>query len=138
MFLQDTDYESIISEEELGVICGGDINKRRKAETSAITKIRHRLSKQFDCDAIFDATGADRDETIIEYVIYYAIYILYSRIAKEKVPADRYMQYDEAREFFNLIADNKINSNLPRLKDVLGTEETPAIRFGSDKRLNHE
>ena len=138
MFLQDTDYLSIINEEELLVICGADPNIRRIAETQAISKIKHRLSKQFDCDAIFDSTRIDRDITVVEYTIYFTLYILYSRIAKEKVPDDRYMQYNEAKEFFNLIAENKINSNLPRLKNVLDVEESPAIRFGSNTRITHE
>ena len=98
MFLQDSDYESIINEEELLTICGGEPNKRRTAETWAINKIRHRLSKQFDCDAIFDAVGVDRDLTIVEYTVYFTIYILCSRIAKDRVSDERYAQYNEARD----------------------------------------
>ncbi|GAB4126236.1 MAG: hypothetical protein Fur0027_07170 [Raineya sp.] len=138
MFIQDTDYHTYINAEELAVITGGDLNIRRQAETQAISKIKHLLSRQYDVEEIFSQTGTNRDATIVEYTIYFALYILFGRIAKEKVPDDRYLQYKEAKDFFELLASDKINSNLPRKQDALGTEESPAIRFGSEPRLGYE
>jgi IS30 family transposase len=136
-FLEDADYEDIINNEELATITNGDVNIRRKAEKKAISKISHLLSRQFDTEAIFSETGQNRDVTIVEYTIYFTLYILFTRIAKEKVPDDRYEQYKEAREFFEMLATDKINSNLARKTTVLGNEESPAIRFGSELKLNN-
>ena len=136
MFIQDSDYSDIINNEELAVITANNPNNRKSAETKAISKISHVLSRQYDTNAIFSAQGADRDATIIEYVIYYTLYILFGRIAKDKVPADRYEQYAEAREFFRMCAEDDINTNLPRKQTILGQEESPAIRFGSEERLS--
>jgi len=114
MFIQDSDYLPFISTEELSVLTAGDINLRRQAERQAITKISHLLSRQYDTDYIFSQVGTNRDATIVEYTIYFTLYILYGRIAKEKVPDDRYAQYKEAKDFFELLAADKINSHLPR------------------------
>lgn len=138
MFLTDQDYKAFISDEELAVITGADLNIRRQAETQAISKIKHLLSRQYDVEDIFSQAGTNRDATIVEYTIYFTLYILYTRIAKEKVPDDRYMQYKEAKDFFELLANDKINSNLPRKQDVLGNEDSPAIRFGSEKKLGYD
>jgi hypothetical protein len=138
MFIEETDYATYINIEELAVITGGNPNIRRQAEKQAISKIKHLLSRQYDVEEIFSQTGTNRDATIVEYTIYFTLYILFGRIAKEKVPDDRYMQYKEAKDFFELLASDKINSNLPRKQDVLGAEEYPAIRFGSETRLGYE
>lgn len=138
MFIQDEDYNTYINAEELEVITSGDLNIRRQAEKQAINKIKHLLSRQYDTDFIFSQTGTNRDATIVEYTIYFTLYILFGRIAKEKVPDDRYMQYKEAKDFFELLASDKINSHLPRKENVLGVEESPAIRFGSETRLGYE
>jgi hypothetical protein len=138
MFIQDSDYLPFINTEELSVLTAGDINLRRQAERQAIVKISHLLSRQYDTDYIFSQVGTNRDATIVEYTIYFTLYILYGRIAKEKVPDDRYAQYKEAKDFFELLASDKINSHLPRKQDVFGSEEQPAIRFGGETRLGYE
>lgn len=134
MFIQKSDYFTYISEEELDVISGNDLN-RQKAEKSAITKISHVLSRQFDTETIFNKEGDDRDTTILEYTIYYALYILFGKIAKSKVPDDRYAQYMEAKDFFQAASKDEINTNLPRKQTILGDKEgSPSIRFGSDSK----
>jgi len=138
MFIHEADYITYINTEELAVITGGDPNIRRQAEKQAISKIKHLLSRQYDVEDIFSQTGSNRDATIVEYTIYFTLYILFGRIAKEKVPDDRYLQYKEAKDFFGLLSSDKINSSLPRKRDVFGSEEQPAIRFGSKTRLGYE
>lgn len=131
MFITDEDYNSIIDSQELIVITDNSLSTRQLAESQAISKIKHLLSGKFDTDAIFDAVGDDRDITVVEYTIYYTLYILFTKIAKVKVPADRYAQYREASDFFKAVGSDLIQSNLPR-KTATADNDFIDFKFGSD------
>ncbi|MDX2304621.1 MAG: hypothetical protein NW226_17565 [Microscillaceae bacterium] len=136
-FIELSDYQAIINDEELGVISNDNASfEREKAEKMAMSKIREMLSRQIDIDHEFAKAGDNRNYTLIEYTIYFIIYILYTRIAKKNVPEDRTNQYYEAKEFFESIRDDKITSTLKR-KGFEGAESSPAIRFGSNKQRKH-
>lgn len=134
-FIETNDYTPIIKTDELNVITGSSVTTRQTAESMAINKIKHRLSKNYDVDAIFGATGSSRDLTIVEYTIYYTLYILYTSIARAKVPDDRFAQYQEAERFFKAVAEDKISTNLPR-KTATDTEDYIDFNFGSDTQYS--
>lgn len=104
------DYEQFISDEELDVITKQSSAIRKKAEKSAIRKVKLLLSRQYDTDTIFAQVGNNRHDTIVEWTIYLTLYILYQRSSKDKVPDDRYEQYKEAMEGLKKIAKDKINT----------------------------
>lgn len=133
-FLTITDYEAIIETSELNVLTGNSDVTRLKAETMAINKVKHLIGTKYDIDVIFDEDG-ERDETVIEYVIYYALYILFTKIAKVKVPADRYAQYREASDFFKSVANDTIQTNLPR---KAATDDNDFIDFKFSSNVPYE
>ena len=137
MFINLEDYEAIINQEELEVITAGSSIIRQKAEKMAIDKVRKFLNRQYNVDMIFSKIGADRDATILEYTLYFTLYILYSRIAKDKVPDDRYAQYKEALHFFESLKKDEISTDLPRKVNEKGETEEDAVRFGSNAKLHH-
>lgn len=137
MFIKLADYATIISDEELEVITAGSSIIRRRAENMAIAKVGKFLNRQYNVDMIFSKIGADRDATILEYTIYFSLYILYSRIAKDKVPDDRFAQYQEAKEFFDALRKDEISTDLPRKVDTEGKTEEDIVRFGSNPKLRH-
>jgi hypothetical protein len=136
-FIELTDYQPIINNEELAVISNNNSNfERETAEKMAMSKIKEMLSRQIDIDYEYAQSGANRNLSLLEYTIYFTLYILYSRIAKAQVPEDRYEQYKEAKEWLKAIQEDKITSTLKRkLSD--DQEESPAVRFGSNPRSNH-
>ncbi|HAI77083.1 MAG TPA: hypothetical protein DCM08_12635 [Microscillaceae bacterium] len=137
MFLTLEDYHAIIDSQELSHLAPTDAI-RLKAEKMAIQKIKKQISRQYDAEAVFSAIGDERDDTIVEYTIYYVLYILYNRIAKVKVPDDRFEQYTEARAFFENIRKDEIDADLPR-KTPPEQQDSPIIRFGSNpKRKSHK
>ena len=137
MFIELEDYSPIISTEELTVISGNDAIIRKKAEKMAIQKVSKYLARQYDVKTIFEQIGSARDSTILEYTMYFTLYILYSRIAKGKVPDDRYAQYTEAKEFLHALQRDEIDAQLPRLTNDKLEPENDRVRFGSSKKLNH-
>lgn len=130
-FLIASDYDAIITTDELNVLTGSSEATRQKAETFAESKVKHLLSNNYDTAAIFGATGSDRDNTVIEYMVYYTLYILYTKISKSKTPDDRYAQYQEAKKFFEGVAADKIATTLPR-KTATETEDYVDFRIESN------
>lgn len=130
-FLTTDDYAPIVTTAELNAITGNSATDRQKAEAMAINKIKHTLSRKFDTAAIFDAVGAARDVTVVEYTIYYTLYILYTRLSKSKVPDDRFAQYNEASKFFKALSSDQINSTLPRVADGSDSSDGIGFRFES-------
>lgn len=130
-FILPTDYDTVINSDELNVLTEGNNVTLLQAESMAINKIKHQLSSKFDTDAIFNAQGDARDLTIVEYTIYYTLYMLYTKIAKVKVPSDRYVQYKEAKDFFKAASEGTIQTNLPS-KIATEIDDFIDFKFESD------
>jgi len=148
-FIHIEDYPDIIDSEELGVITAPtQVNLdagetadtlRAKAERKAVSKAKKYLLRKYDIDTLFQAietadvggTNDTRDETLVEYCIYFTLYILYTRIAKRNVPADRYEQYKEARDFFKDVQLDMITPGWPLLVDENGETQNPGVRMWS-------
>lgn len=137
MYINIEDYEQYINPEELAVITGNSTTIRQKAEKTAMNKIRLLLSRQFNVDMIFSKIGDDRDDYIVEAVITLALYNLYTRIAKEKVPDDRYEQYKYSMKVLKMLKDDELNSDLPRNVGEENKETEPAVRFDSNPKTEH-
>lgn len=135
MYIQIEDYQGIISQEELDVITGSDSIKRQKAEKRAISKIKKWLGRQYNTELLFSQIGDDRDETLVEYTIYLALYILFANISKSKVPDDRYAQYEEAKKFFMACSKGEIESGFPLRKDTDLNPTGDIMLFGSETKI---
>lgn len=144
-FIHTADYEPIIDTEELEVITGGDVAVRQQAENKAVEKARKFLLRQYDVDDLFTAideadvgTASDtRDLTLVEYSIYFTLYILYTRIAKRNVPEDRYEQYKEARQFFMDVQRDLVTPGWDQRLNEEGETDSPGLRMQSGKPLSH-
>ena len=135
-FLTTEDYEAFITEKELEAITGLSEATRQKAETQAQAKITQYLLRQYDTVAIFSALDADRHVLIIEYMIYFTLFILFGRISKQQMSEVRSAQYMEAREFFEAVKNDEITTDFPRLPLTTDEEEqNPAIRNGNTTYL---
>lgn len=138
-FLTKDDYKGIITSDELEVITTdneGELTNeqvRKKTENLAISKITKLIGERHDTNVIFSSTEQDRDDTIIEYTIYYTLYILHGSIAKKNVPEDRYEQYREARDFFKEVFEgNKTIPGLPLLSEG-DNNLNEVYRFGGEE-----
>lgn len=128
MFLKAEDFEALLTAGEFETLTGGNEATWRTAEAMAVSKIKHMIGARYDTDAMFTAQAAERDPTLVEYTAYFTLYILYTRIAKQKVPDDRYEQYREARDFFNALARGEITCRFP----VREIKQEPLVRLKSD------
>lgn len=136
MFLTIADYAAFITTQELEAISGLSSATRLQAEIQAQAKITQYLLRQYDTVAIFSATGEDRHILIIEYMVYFTLFILFGRISKQQMSEARSAQYMEAREFFEAVKNDEITTDFPRLPlTTTETEQSPAIRSGNSTYL---
>ena len=138
-FLTKDDYKGIISSHELEVITTDEENiltneaVRKKAENFAISKISKLIGSKYDTQAIYSTIGEHRDNTIIEYTIYYTLNMLYGKQAKKNVPEDIYDSYNEAKDFFTGIFEGEMTAiGLPLLPDDSEDSED-SHRFGNSE-----
>lgn len=131
VFLTDNDILTSIREVFLDHMTDEDQNIIDKAEASAISKMKSKLSGRFDVDAIFTATDEDRDPLILEYCVAIFLYRLHGRINPRKVPSKVKEQYDEAMEWLKGVMMGKENPALPILPDdELGSN---SARYGGSQ-----
>jgi phage gp36-like protein len=139
-FIEKEDYEGVIKENILDDITEFNDNVLDKAEARAIAKMKGYLSNRYDVNAIFSATGTNRDDVVLMHAIDITLYYLHKSINPRKVPQNRSDSYKEAIEWLQGVNELEINPNLPTVKDGLGNEtgEKNYIKYGSNpKRTNH-
>lgn len=123
-FLEKRDYKQFIGSDELETITTDDEGEltndeiREQAEDTAQSKIEKWIGEVHDTELIYNTRGDERDKTMIEYTIYFTLYILYTKGSKKNVPEDRYDQYKEAFDMFKAVFEgDKTIKGLPLLSD---------------------
>ncbi len=153
MFLQITDLKNNIYNYQIDQITEGDEGIVLQAMASAEQELKSYLQGnhkkeyldgrlRYDVDAIFSATGNDRNAMLLNCAINIAkwnivdlcnVDILYEQ-AKER--------YDRSINWLKDLATGVVNlSDLPIIKeddDNSTKDKTQAFRFGSRKKFNHE
>lgn len=74
MFITDQDYKVVIGEQALKVVSQVSPDNRRIAETEAIEEVAGYLRPKYDTDAIFKATGNERNHLIVMQTCDIALY----------------------------------------------------------------
>lgn len=131
VFLTDDDILTSIRDIFFDHLTDEDQTVIDKAEASAISKMKSKLSGRFDVDTIFTATGDDRDALILEYCVAIFLYRLHGRINPRKVPSKVKEQYDEAMAWLKGVMLGEENPVLPILPDdALGSN---SARYGGSQ-----
>ena len=134
-FITKADYAQAINNNILDAVIKFDDNRLDVAEDSAIELMMGYLNNRYDTDAIFSATGSDRNPVILMYAIDIALYQLHSLINYNKIPAFREKKYDAAISWLERVASLEINPpSLPKVAD--DTSRNYVIFGGNTKRDN--
>lgn len=79
------------------------------------------------------ASGDNRDQQLVMYLIDIALYHVHSRIAPRNIPDLRTRRYEAAIDWLKMCADGSVTPNLPLLQPRQGSR----IRFGGNvKNIN--
>jgi phage gp36-like protein len=137
-FIDLTDYDASIHREILDALTRDDDTIIEICEDRAIAEMRGYLSRRYDCDRIFSATGTDRNQLILMMAIDIAVYHIFCIHNPQKMSQIRKDRYDRAMEWLKQVADEDISiDGAPFLpEEELLAKATFLIR-SNRKRVNH-
>lgn len=135
MFIDTSELKSVIYEYQLNQITENDSTITAMGIDAAIVEVKSYLRGRYDVEAIFSATGGNRNAMVLECCKVLALWhiiglsnvdILYERIQ------DR---YDRCISWLKNVANGTLAPDLPINKDENGNAAT-RFKFGSNPKFN--
>lgn len=108
-FVNIEDYDASVHRDILDALVRDDQTLVEICEDRAIAEMRCYLSKRYDCDAIFSASGEDRNQLILMMVIDIAVYHIFCIHNPQKLSQIRKDRYERAVEWMRAVADEEIS-----------------------------
>lgn len=137
-FVQLTDYDASIHREILDALTRDDDAIVEICEDRAIAQMRCYLSRRYDCDAIFAATGDDRNQLVLMMVIDIAVYHIFCIHNPQKLSQVRRDRYERAMEWMKAVAAEEISiAGAPMLPAEERVTSTPFILRSNPRRTSH-
>ena len=112
-FITPEDYDATIHKEILDSLLRKDSASYDPqiieiCEDRAIGEMRSHMNKTYDCDAIFSATGSDRNALVLMFAIDIAVYHIFCQHNPYKMSKIRQDRYDRAIEWLKGIMKGDI------------------------------
>jgi hypothetical protein len=151
-FVLPINYEMQIKQEIIRLLTNTDFYisaKLVRAEQTAISQIRNRIGKRYDCNLIFQpllppAVGEhngeqldSRDQWIVTITIDIALYHLYSQTGMKDIPTHRQQRYQDAIDWLKDVGNGDTPTELPLVIDENG-DEYSEFRLNSRPPENHK
>ena len=130
-FIQETDYDASIHREILDALLRHDSDTSDEAivhicEDRAIEEMRGYLDKFYDTDAIFSATGEERNQLVLMMAVDIAVYHIFCQHNPYKISEIRKERYNRAIDWLKAVAAGKVTiANAPRLPEEEAAAASP-------------
>lgn len=136
-FVNIEDYDASVHREILDALVRDDQSLVEICEDRAIAEMRCYLSKRYDCDAIFSASGEDRNQLILMMVIDIAVYHIFCIHNPQKLSQIRKNRYERAVEWIRAVADEEISiEGVPMLPEDERASKASLMFKSNRKRVN--
>ena len=136
-FVNIEDYDASVHSEILDALVRDDQSLVEICEDRAIAEMRCYLSKRYDCDAIFSASGEDRNQLILMMVIDIAVYHIFCIHNPQKLSQIRKDRYERAVEWMRAVADEEISiEGVPMLPEDERASKASLMFKSNRKRVN--
>lgn len=117
MFIEESDYEVQVRQEIMSILDPSAANSAiEMAERMAIDQIKSYLSGRYDVEAIFSATGEERNHFLLMIAIDITLYHLWSKRAPRKIPELRAQRYQDAIDWLKAVGEGTMTTDLPQLQ----------------------
>lgn len=137
-FIQLSDYDASIHRDILDALIRSDETLVEICEDRAIAEMRCYLSRRYDCDRIFDASGADRHQLILMMVLDIAVYHIFCIHNPQKLSQIRKDRYERAVEWMKAVASERISiEGAPLLPDEERKSGTIFAIRSNPRRVSH-
>lgn len=137
-FIQLSDYDATIFRDILDTLVREDETLVEICEDRAIEEMRCYLSRRYDCNAIFNASGNARNQLILMMAIDIAVYHIFCIHNPQKLSDVRRERYERAVEWLKAVAAEQISVSGAPLLPEEQRNANAAFRITSNpKRHNH-
>ncbi|KAA6313450.1 hypothetical protein EZS27_035780 [termite gut metagenome] len=137
-FIEQADYDASVHREILDALTREDETIVEICEDRAIAEMRGYLSRRYDCNRIFSATGTDRNQLILMMAIDIAVYHIFCIHNPQKFSQMRKDRYDRAKEWLQQVADEDISiEGAPLLPAEERQAKATFLIKSNRKRVNH-
>ena len=135
-FITVSEMQTVIYEHVMDEITENDDATVLQCIEAAVSEMKSYLSSRYDTEAIFSATGNDRDPLILENTKVIAVWWLICKNNSEMIYEHWRERYDRVIEFMSKVSEGSITPALPIATDEQGN---PIIksRFGSNPKFQH-
>lgn len=137
MFLTEEDYKVVIGDTALKVVSQVSEDNKINAEKEAQEEVSGYLRPKYDCQAIFSATGEQRNRLIVMYTCDIALYHLVASMPQKMGTEIRKERYERAIKWLEGVQAGKIVPELPLVTDEDGTPLNGSFIHGSQSKLHH-
>lgn len=130
-FITPSDYDASIHRDILDSLtrsdsASQDVQIIEICEDRAIAEMKGYLNKSYDVEAIFSATGNDRNQLILMMAIDIAVYHIYCQHNPYKMSEIRKVRYDRAIEWLKGVMKGDITiADAPRLPIEEASNNSP-------------
>ena len=137
-FVELSDYDASIHRDILDALVREDEAVIEVCEDRAIAEMRSYLARRYDCNRIFSATGADRNQLVLMMVIDIAVYHIFCIHNPQKLSQIRKDRYERAVEWMKAVAAEEISiEGAPLLPQEQRAAYSSFHVKSNRKRVNH-
>ena len=137
-FINLADYDASIHREILDALTREDDAVVEICEDRAIAEMRCYLSRRYDCDRIFSATGDGRNQLVLMMAIDIAVYHVFCIHNPRNLSPLRKERYERAVEWLKAVSSEDISvDGLPPLPEETRKEKSNFLMRSNRKRVNH-
>lgn len=136
-FVDIKDYDASVHREILDSLVRDDETLVDICEDRAIAEMRGYLSKRYDCNAIFSASGEERNQLILMMVIDIAVYHIFCIHNPQKLSQVRKDRYERAVEWMKAVANEEVSiDGAPLLPEEERAKKAELMFKSNPKRIN--
>lgn len=138
MFIDKEDYKVVIGDAAFKVISQADPVTVANAEVEAVEEMSGYLRPVYDTEAIFSATGNDRNRLVVMYAADIALYHLSAALPQKMGAEIRKERYDRAIKWLEGVQAGRIVPDLPLIEDTDGNGAAVGTSWHLAPKLNHD
>lgn len=135
MFLQYDELNTVVSTYKLTELIEGDDSVAQSCCLAAIKRVRSYLNSKYDTDAIFDATGDQRDPELLEICKNVALWFLIRKNNLDIIYTRVKESYDRDIAYLKELSNGTLSGGFP-LRKVDGIA-VASPRMGSKDKFTH-
>jgi phage gp36-like protein len=137
MFISNEDYRVVIGDTALKVISQSSPENIANAEAEAIEEISGYLRPVYDTDAVFSASGDERNRLIVMYTADIVLYHLTASQPQKMGSEIRKERYERAVKWLEGVQAGRIIPDLPPMVSEDGSSGF-GTSFHSSPKLRHD